>query len=263
MLLQRLIVAAVGLPLLALLVLVAPEPVFAAVVQAILAVAAFEIVRSAAPGYPLTLPVSAAAATALFVAMVRVVPEIPLWAFLLVTLFALAGILWSRTRMAEHLGGWWLTAVLYTAVFGAHIVLIRNLDDGQTWLVVMLGATFATDTGAYAVGRLLGRHRLAPRISPSKTWEGAAGGLLLGAAAAVGLPMLLDVELEMPGPVLLALAVPLAAIAGDLLESALKRRMEVKDMSGLLPGHGGFADRLDSILIVSASVYWILRWWQT
>lgn len=263
MLLQRLIVAAVGLPLLALLVLVAPEPVFAAVVQAILAIAAFEIVRSAAPGHPLTLPVSAAAATALFVAVVRVAPEFPLWAFVLVAVFALAGILWSRTRMAEHAGGWWLAGVLYIAVFGAHIVLIRNLDDGQMWLVVLIAATFATDTGAYAIGRLIGRHRMAPRISPSKTWEGAAGGLLFGVAAAVLAPILLDLETEMPAPVLIAALLPLAAISGDLIESAVKRRMDVKDMSGLLPGHGGFADRLDSILIVSVCLYWILRWWQT
>ncbi len=262
MLLQRLIVAAVGLPLLALLVLVAPEPVFAAVVQAILAIAAFEIVRSAAPGQPLTVPVSAAAVTALFVSLVRVVPEIPLWAFVLVAIFAMAGMLWSRARMAEHTGGWWLVAVLYTAVFGAHLVLIRNLDDGQMWLVVLLAATFATDTGAYGVGRLIGRHRMVPRISPSKTWEGAAGGLLFGVAAAVLAPVLLELETEMPGPVLIAITLPLAAIAGDLIESALKRRMGVKDMSGLLPGHGGFADRLDSILIVSVCLYWILRWWQ-
>jgi phosphatidate cytidylyltransferase len=260
-LLQRVIVAAIGLPLLGLLIW-APEPVFAGVVEAILAVAAFEIMRSVAPRAPLSLALSAAAATALFVALVRVEPDLPLWGFLLVTVFALAALLWRRTRMADHLGGWWLAAVLYTGVLGAHIVLIRPLDDGQRWLILLLAATFATDTAAYAVGRLLGRHRLWPAVSPNKTWEGFAGGLIGGAVAAVAALFLLDLADAIATEALVAVAIvlPLAAVAGDLLESAIKRRMGVKDMSGLLPGHGGFADRVDSVLVAATCLYWIVRW---
>ena len=76
-------------------------------------------------------------------------------------------------------------------------------------------------------------------------------------------PLLLDVGTDAPGPVLLALALPVAAMLGDLLESGLKRRMGVRDVSKLLPGHGGLLDRLDSLLLVGPCLYWILRWLQT
>jgi phosphatidate cytidylyltransferase len=258
-LLQRVAVAAVGLPLLALL-LWSPEPAFAGILELILAVAAFEIVRSAVGGAPLTLPLGAGAATALFVAVQRVYPEIPLWSFLLVTAFALVAILWRRVQLAVHPGGWWLVAVLYTAVPGAHLVQLRNVEDGVAWLILLLAAVFLTDTGAYATGRLFGRRLLAPGISPHKTWEGAVGGFVFGALAAAITALLLDIDVETVGLVAIAVTLPVAAIAGDLLESAMKRRMGVKDMSGLLPGHGGFADRLDSILAAGTCLYWIARW---
>ena len=261
MLIQRLLVAAVGLPLLALLIL-APEPAFALVTIALLAYAAFELMRAAEPNAPLTYGLSAAAATALFVAITRTTPQVPLGLLLGVTIATLALLLWPAARLSATLGGWWIGAVLYVGVLGAHFVLARNFIDGRDWLLVLLAITFATDTGAYACGRLLGRHRLAPAISPNKTVEGAIGGLLAGAAAAIGVPMLLGVATSMPGPVLLAVVVPIAAMAGDLIESALKRGLGVKDMSNLLPGHGGLLDRLDSLLLAGPCLYWIVRWLQ-
>ncbi|MEX1022236.1 MAG: phosphatidate cytidylyltransferase [Dehalococcoidia bacterium] len=261
MLIQRVAVAAVGLPLLALL-LWAPEPAFAVALEVILAVAVFEMLRALAPDRPLSYALSAAAAVTLFVAIARVTPALPLWSFLAVAALALAMILRPGGRLGESLGGWWITASLYVGVLGAHLALLRLEPEGQGWLVVLLAATFATDTGAYAAGRLFGRHILAPAISPNKTWEGAAGGLLAGGVAAVAVTLgIPSIEVEPVGLVLIAL-LPAAAIAGDLLESALKRRMEVKDMSGLLPGHGGLMDRLDSVLVVGVCLYWIVRWLQ-
>ncbi len=261
MLTQRLTVAAIGLPLLGLL-LFAPEPAFALAVIALLAYATFEMTRAAEPSAPLTYGLSAAALAAVFVATARTTPQVPLGLLLAVTLATVALLLWPGSRLAATAGGWWLTAVLYVAVPGAHFILARNFVDGRDWLVVLLAITFATDTGAYACGRLLGRHRLAPAISPNKTVEGAIGGLAAGAAAAIGVPLLLGVATRMPGPVLLAVTVPIAAMAGDLLESALKRRLGVKDMSTLLPGHGGLLDRLDSLLLAGPCLYWIVRWLQ-
>ncbi len=261
MLLQRLLVAAVGLPLLALL-LFAPEPVFAIVVLALLGYAAFEMMHAAEPNAPLAYGLSAAVATALFAALTRTNPEVPLGLLFLVTLATMGLLLWPASRLAATIGGWWIGALLYVGVLGAHFLLARNFIDGRDWLIVLLAITFATDTGAYAVGRLLGRHKLAPAVSPNKTVEGAIGGLALGAAAAIGVPMLLGVATRMPGPLLLASVVPVAAMAGDLLESALKRRLGVKDMSGLLPGHGGLLDRLDSLLLAGPCLYWIVRWLQ-
>ena len=261
MLTQRLLVAAIGLPLLTVLLLL-PEPLFAAAVLLILAAAAFEMVRALDHTRPLALPLGAGAATALLAATVRAWPldwpDFPLWGFLLLAVVAL-GLVLSGWLVAS-LGGWWLTAVLYTGVFGTHLVLIRGFAEGQAWLVVLLAATFATDTGAYAIGRLFGRHLFAPKISPKKTWEGAIGGLVIGGAAAVGAVLALDLSLSGAWLPVLALTLPVAAITGDLVESALKRRMDVKDMSHLLPGHGGLLDRLDSMLVVGVCLYWILKW---
>ena len=131
---------------------------------------------------------------------------------------------------------------------------------GQRWLIVLLGVTFATDTGAYAVGRLIGRHPLAPRISPAKTREGAIGGFLAGAGAAVVLPIALGLDTGAVLIAAIAVTLPIAAQAGDLLESALKRRIGVKDSSGLLPGHGGLLDRMDSQLLAAPLLYWTLQW---
>ncbi|MGE3960887.1 MAG: phosphatidate cytidylyltransferase [Dehalococcoidia bacterium] len=261
MLIQRLAVAAVGLPLLGLLVWL-PEQPFAIIVALILGAAAFEMVRALVPDRPLSVPLSAGVATAFYVAITRQGFELTEWSFIAVTVIALALILRPNARLANSLGGWWVTAVLYVGVFGSHLVLLRLEPEGQRWLIVLLAATFATDTGAYAVGRLFGRHLFMPRISPKKTWEGALGGLVFGAAAGIATAYALDLRLEGAAWAAWFLALPPAAIAGDLLESALKRKMEVKDMSHLLPGHGGLLDRLDSILVVGVCLYWIVRWLQ-
>ncbi len=258
MLRQRLLVAAVGLPLLGLL-LAAPEPVFAAAVTLILAAAAFEIARAARPEASPAYGMSAAASVALIAAAARAVPDFPLLPLVGMAAVTLGLLLHPRGRIAVTDAGWWLGATLYVAL-GAHLILLRGIDDGRAWCIVLLATTFATDTGAYAVGRLVGRHLLWPALSPKKTWEGGIGGLVVGAAAFVLATTVLDLELEAGGIVLAALLLPIAAIAGDLLESALKRQIGVKDMSGWLPGHGGLLDRLDSVLAVGVCLYWIVRW---
>lgn len=280
MLRQRLIVAAIGLPLLGVLLAV-PEPAFAAVVELVLAVATFELVRSAQPhetasrelaGNPasqpasetddLVIPIAAAAATALLVAALRVEPDFfpSPWALMPLTAIALALLIRGPNPFSDTLLGWWLGAVLYLGVLGAHFVLLREIPDGQRWLIVLLATVFSTDTGAYAVGRMIGRHKMAPRVSPHKTWEGAAGGYVFGAAAAVIATLALDLDAPVAAIILLAAGGPVVAEIGDLVESALKRRLGVKDVSHLLPGHGGFLDRLDSLLFVGPWLYWILQW---
>jgi len=273
MLKQRLIVAAIGLPLLAGLLAV-PEPLFSAVIEAILAVATFELVRSAQPETnDLTIPVSAAAATALLVALVRAGFGPEVWALLPLTAIALVLLIRGGNPFSDSMAGWWIGSVLYVGILGSHFVLLRDLPDGQRWLVVMLATVFSTDTGAYAVGRTFGRHKMAPTVSPKKTWEGAAGGLAFGALAAVIAILALDPDppLETLSDVIageygratviaIALGLPVVAEIGDLVESALKRRLGVKDVSHLLPGHGGFLDRLDSLLFAAPWLYWILQW---
>jgi phosphatidate cytidylyltransferase len=255
---QRLLVAALGLPLLALL-LAAPERVFAAAVTLVLAAAAFEMARAASPEASPAYGMSAAAAVALFAAAARAVPDFPLLPFVAMAAVTLGLLLHPRGRIGVTDAGWWLGATLYVAL-GAHLILLRGIDDGRAWCIVLLATTFATDTGAYAVGRLVGRHLLWPAVSPKKTWEGGLGGLATGALAFVAAVFLLDLELDEGGLALGAALLPVTAIGGDLLESALKRQMGVKDMSRLLPGHGGLLDRLDSVLVVGLCLYWLLRW---
>lgn len=125
------------------------------------------------------------------------------------------------------------------------------------WLLMVLLGTAACDTGAYFVGSLFGRHKLIPHISPGKTWEGLAGGVLGAVIAAVALSGLLG--LSVPQGILLGLVVCAAAVSGDLCESLLKRAAGVKDSGHIIPGHGGVLDSIDSILFVLPAVYWFAQ----
>ena len=264
MLRSRVLVAAIGLPLLAGLLLL-PERPYSAILTLLLAIAAFEFVRA------ITLPgdhlpgVAAAAVTALLVAFTRSESALPDWMLPAMLVLALVGVLrplQTGHELKRPVGAWWMTGVLYVATLGVYFVLLRSAEDGVAWLVVVIAATFATDTGAYAAGRLIGRRLLAPAISPGKTWEGAAGGIAAGGATTVAAVLLLGLPPEPWQLSLLAGWLPVAAIGGDLLESAIKRRLGIKDFSQWLPGHGGLLDRLDSLFFVGASVYWFTRWFE-
>jgi phosphatidate cytidylyltransferase len=133
-------------------------------------------------------------------------------------------------------------------------------DNGRELLFFTVLTVWATDTGAYAVGRLIGRHKLAPSISPGKTIEGTLGSLVTGFIAVFVLDAALDLELALRDRIALGLLLPPIIGLGDLAESALKRSLSMKDSSGLVPGHGGIADRLDSLLFAAPAVYYYLLW---
>jgi phosphatidate cytidylyltransferase len=155
---------------------------------------------------------------------------------------------------------WIAAGTAYVGILGSYIVLLRDLDDGRDWVLLALLTTFATDTAAYFTGRALGRHKMAPRISPKKTWDGFAGGYAGGFAAAVALNYVLGLRIDPVQITALGLLIPGAAVVGDLAESALKRWTGVKDASELIPGHGGVLDRLDSVLFTFAVTYLFLQW---
>ena len=134
------------------------------------------------------------------------------------------------------------------------LVLWQDYQGPEWVLVVILGA-FATDTGAFFTGRAIGRRPLAPTISPGKTQEGAVGGFIAGLAAVVGLALLLDLPVSMAEAVVLGALVAVAGQVGDLVESKIKRSAGAKDAGGLIPGHGGMLDRLDSVVFVIVVVY--------
>jgi phosphatidate cytidylyltransferase len=148
--------------------------------------------------------------------------------------------------------------VAYVPVLGAHAILIRALPDGPALVVAVIGAVAFYDIGAYAAGSLLGRHRIAPAVSPSKTWEGAAGATALVFLLAVAVGPRLG-PLDLGSSLALAAAVSVAAPLGDLAESLIKRDLDVKDMGTLLPGHGGALDRIDALLFAAPAAYWLFR----
>lgn len=150
--------------------------------------------------------------------------------------------------------------VLGVAWVGAGIgalLLIREIPEFGFWAVMaVLFTVFAADTGAFFVGRAFGRHRMAPAISPRKSWEGFVGGLVFAVLAAfLVLYRDRDEFLTIPQSLLLGLVVALAAVLGDLFESAVKRDLDVKDSGRVLGGHGGMLDRLDSLLWAGPAAY--------
>ncbi len=144
----------------------------------------------------------------------------------------------------------------------SYLVALRGLDDGRNWVFFALFITFASDTAAFFAGRALGKHRLAPRISPGKTWEGAIAGVF--GAIIISLLFILPTPLTLPlsywQAILLGLLVSIFGQLGDLVESLLKRNMGVKDSGKLLPGHGGFLDRMDSVVFAGIVVYYYVLW---
>jgi phosphatidate cytidylyltransferase len=152
--------------------------------------------------------------------------------------------------------------VLYVAVLGGYIIAIRVIESpdipqlAPKLLTLFFIIVFAGDTGAYYTGRAMGRRRLAPRVSPGKTVEGAIGGLLGNVAAALIAHFTFFPELKVVHAVPLALAMGLLGITGDLCESMLKRGARAKDAGALIPGHGGLLDRLDSMLFNAPLLYY-------
>ena len=149
-----------------------------------------------------------------------------------------------------------LLAIAYMPLMGAFLPLAAGESHGNLRIAAMILCVVASDVGGYAAGVLFGRHKLAPVISPKKTWEGLVGSVILGLVLGW-----VTVHLLLGGPVWAALVFGLAMVlvgtVGDLVESMIKRDLGIKDMSGFLPGHGGFLDRIDSILY-SAPIGWLL-----
>ena len=149
---------------------------------------------------------------------------------------------------------------LYTGGMLAFGPLLRGLEQGREWVLLTVLVTFAADTSAFYVGRTVGRSPLAQQISPGKTREGAVGGLVGAVAACVVLGRLFSLPVALPAQMLLGLLIGVAAQAGDLAESWMKRKAKVKDSGTLVPGHGGILDRLDSIVPNVPLVYIFAMW---
>ena len=171
--------------------------------------------------------------------------------------FLLYGIAETRQSGTITMGSTVL-GVVWIPLGISHLLLLRDLPEhGRLAILTVLLAVFADDTAAYLVGRLVGRHKLAPALSPGKTWEGFVAGTL--AAVAVAFFALYEQEfLTIPESLVLGGAIALAGAAGDLFESALKRDLQVKDTGRLLGGHGGMLDRIDALLFAGPAAFYVV-----
>ncbi len=178
------------------------------------------------------------------------------------TLTCVAVLLW---RVADGLVGALkdvsagVLTVLYPCLLACFAALMVAEPQGQWRVLVFILITVFSDIGGYAFGVLLGKHPMAPKLSPKKSWEGFAGSVVTCAVVgAISVPLVFDTGQWWHGALLGAVIAPVATI-GDLIESSLKRDLGIKDMSNLLPGHGGLMDRLDSLVLCAPVAWFALR----
>jgi phosphatidate cytidylyltransferase len=189
-----------------------------------------------------------------------------------------------RRNLAGTMLDWAVSvaATLYVGWLAAHAILLRmvhapvtldaflltdlatlldsyRLPLGTLWVLTAILVTWAVDTAAYATGSAWGRHQMTPLLSPKKTWEGAAGGLVAGLAATIACALVFRLPLSLPAIMLTGLALGVIAQVGDLAESLLKRQTGVKDTGRIIPGHGGVLDRIDALLFVVPATYYLAR----
>ena len=149
---------------------------------------------------------------------------------------------------------------LYVGALYPYLALLHNVVGGVKWLLLMLLVVMAGDSGAYLVGRRIGRHKLMPAVSPGKTVEGAVAYVVSSVAAALLLSGLMGLGWSAGAAIFFAMMLSVVAQLGDLAESALKRLAGVKDSGWLFPGHGGLLDRADSLVFAAAFAYYYI-WW--
>jgi len=256
---SRIAVAAVGLPLVLGMLWLGGWWLFALVAVAGF-VAVHEFATTARPLRPLAPAVYGGVLLALFGAQTGGVVWL-LGGFLatFVLGFVLHAISSTRAPTTAALG----STVLGSAWIGlglGFVLLLREMHaEGRLIAFTVVLTVFAADTLAYFVGRVAGRHRLAPRLSPKKTWEGLGAGALAGIFVSfIALYDTRDHYLSVWQAIVLGVVVVTAAVLGDLFESALKRDLEVKDTGSLLGGHGGVLDRIDALLFAAPAAYFVV-----
>lgn len=253
MLKQRVLTALVIAPIIIAITLYLPTTVFGVVLALVLALGAWEWAGlSGLEGMP---RYSYTATVLLILGLLnRLLPQEPMVALILISV----GVIWWSAAflfvLAFPAGSGFLHSHAIRILTGLLVLLpthaallLLHQGDPRAALLVMVLVSFA-DIGAYFVGRAFGRHKLAPRVSPGKTWEGLGGALLVVLATGYAAARLLEIPAAvMVGFLIVCLVTALASVVGDLTESMFKRMVGAKDSGSLLPGHGGVLDRLDSI----------------
>ena len=169
-----------------------------------------------------------------------------------------------RLRKADDLRhvseeiGFLSLGIFYVVLLLAYLLFLRNLEQGNLWLLLLFLIVWSNDTAAYFTGMSFGKRKLYPKISPKKSVEGFVGGLVGGIAAALLAKVIFLQELSVMDGFVIAIAIGILGPLGDLAESMLKRSSSVKDSGSLIPGHGGILDRIDSILFSGPFLYYFV-----
>ncbi|MBW2658716.1 MAG: phosphatidate cytidylyltransferase [Deltaproteobacteria bacterium] len=193
---------------------------------------------------------------------ISIFPQISLLAFFIITpFFVLSACFIYKYQVIEDIFvkfSQLVFGLIYVGLCGAYLVLLRHLPDGGSWLIIAAAITACSDSGAYFVGRAIGKHKLSPHISPNKTIEGAIGGIFAGVLGAMFFASLLMPGINWFFLVLSAILISSVGIAGDLTESIIKRGTGTKDSGSILAGHGGILDRVDSLLFAAPVLYYLI-----
>lgn len=237
-----------------------PHWVVKLVISGLVGIASFECARMVLPKHHSSSAVWATVLSVAFSIVIQFSPNQTDW--LLVSLPALVILTFTyymfRPSALDLVLGQvsaTLFTIFYVGLLMSYLGLILDLE-GWPWLLLVLGATFGGDTGAYFAGRYLGKHRLAPRLSPKKTLEGLLGGFLVCIGVGFLFKYLIFKGLTLADVFWIGGITGLIGPLGDLAESMIKRSVGVKDASQLIPGHGGLLDRVDALLFTSPVVYW-------
>jgi phosphatidate cytidylyltransferase len=229
---------------------------FTLFVAVVIGLATYEVWRLLlSAGYHAMLPVALLTAAAAFVGVRFPSALILAPALSLVLLGTLA---WQLRRAEARTFADWAVSFaggFYLGWTGGHLAGVRELPDGWWWLAAMLAAAWLTDSGAYLIGRMLGRHKLAPAISPGKTWEGYLGGAVFGSIGGAVVGAISPIGLA--AGALVGLLIGTLSVFGDLIESMIKRQAHAKDSGQFIPGHGGVFDRIDSLLWAGVITFYI------
>ena len=206
--------------------------------------------RMSAPQAPARAALAVAAAILLAMSATRVGAQEAAWSVLVLGALSVAlGFGRLTHRLTDVAFG-----VIYIGAPTLATLWLRDSAYGFEWTALLFAVTWSADTGAFLVGSTLKGPKLEPRLSPKKTWSGLFGGLIFGTAAGAVVPMLVGLPLSLPAAGFIGLVGSAATVAGDLWESALKRRFGVKDTGGLIPGHGGLLDRVDGLMFAALAV---------
>ncbi len=261
---RRLVTAAVTVPVLLLVMLRGPAWLFL-FLAIVFGLAAFWELSKMLTSSDTTLFPIGYLATGLLIASFYF-PRLPfLHASLIALLLIGVGVVMHRRPDHDNLVAATGTvfATFYVGALLGSLVGLRMVEpdpDGRRWVVFLMSVVFVGDAGAYYVGKSLGKHPLAPRLSPKKTIEGLAGDVVFATAMALVLNELWFPGLPIATVAALGVVLSLLGVVGDLFESFLKRSAEVKDTSALIPGHGGVLDRVDSVLFAAPALLICIQW---